>query len=77
VTGLPPRRREARRSILLRYPRSVVAATPTQVTRPFGWTAGGVIQAAAQLEEAGLIRSDVSIEGLPGAHLVVQTAHAH
>jgi len=48
----------------------VVAATPVQVARFLGWKAAEVRQTAAQLEEAGLIRTDVAIEGMAGEYMV-------
>jgi hypothetical protein len=48
-------RGEAHRHILLRYLRSVVAATPAQVARLFGWSETEVERAAAKLAEAGEI----------------------
>ncbi len=63
-------RGEARRHILLRYLRTVVAATPAQVARLFGWSLPDVERAARKLEEAGAIATGVRIEGMEGAYLV-------
>lgn len=69
-------RGEARRHILLRHLRNVVAATPVQVARLFGWTVPEVERAAAQLEAAGEIERGVRIEGLRGQQMVVVAARA-
>jgi len=66
-------RGEARRHILLRYLRTVVAATPTQVARLFGWTPAEVERAAKGLQEAGLISIGIRIEGMKGAYMVVRS----
>jgi hypothetical protein len=63
-------REEARRHILLRYLQTVIAATPGQVAWHFGWPVAEVERAARQLEEAGLVRSNVLIEGLAGMYLL-------
>jgi hypothetical protein len=64
----------ARRHLLLRHLRNVVAATPAQVSRLFSWTVPEVERAAAQLEEAGEVVGGVRIEGLRGGHLVLKGA---
>jgi hypothetical protein len=63
-------RGEAHRHILLRYLRSVVAATPAQVVRLFGWSVDEMERAAAKLEEAGEIERGVRVEGLRGQQVV-------
>jgi len=63
-------REEARQRLLLRYLEAVVAATPAQVARLFGWSAAEVERAAAKLEEAGEVRRGVRIEGLRGRHMI-------
>jgi len=65
-------RGEARRHILLRYLRNVVAATPAQAARLFGWTTPEVERAAAQLEAAGEVR----VEGLRGQQMVIAAVWA-
>jgi len=66
-------RGEARRVLLTRYLENVIAATPAQVTRLFGWTKQEAERAAARLAEEGRLLTDVSIEGLPGLHWVIKT----
>jgi hypothetical protein len=63
-------RGEAHRHILLRYLRTVIAATPAQVARLFGWNADETERAAARLEEAGEIERGVRVEGLRGQQIV-------
>jgi len=67
-------RGEARQHLLLRYLDNVVAATPAQVARLFGWTAQEVAWAVIRLEELSELRCDVSIEGLRGQHMVLGNA---
>ncbi len=62
--------RQARETILLRYLRTVVAATPNDVVRLFGWLARDVARLVDRLAEEGRLRRDVSIEGLEDEHLV-------
>lgn len=62
---------EAREAILVRYLRSVVAATPQQVARLFDWQPGDVERLVARLAAQGRVRAEVHIEGLPGEHLVL------
>lgn len=66
----PISRREARRHILLRYLRTVVAATTAQAARLFGWAGAEMERTVAQLEKAGFICAGVAIEGMAGAYLV-------
>lgn len=68
----PIGRGEAERHLLRRYLKNVVAATPAQATRLFGWTTPEVERAAAKLEEAGEIELGVRIEGLRGRHMVLK-----
>lgn len=63
-------RGEARRHLLRRYLSNVVAATPAQIARLFGWTTPETERAAVQLEEAGEIACGVRIEGLRGKQKV-------
>jgi len=65
-------RGEARQQILRRYLANVVAATPAQAARLFGWAVRDVERAAAKLAEAGEIELGVQIEGLRGRHMVVR-----
>jgi hypothetical protein len=62
--------RQARETILLRYLQTVVAATPREVVKLFGWQPGDVDRLAARLADEGQLRSGVRIEGLQGEHLV-------
>ncbi len=64
-------RGEARQHLLRRYLGSVVAATPAQAARLFGWTTPEVERAAARLEAAGVIARGVRIDGLRGQHMVL------
>ncbi len=65
-------RGEARQHLLRRYLDNVVAATPAQAARLFGWTMPEVERAAAKLAAAGEIAQHVQIEGLPGPHLLAR-----
>ena len=67
-------RGEARRYLLLRHLHNVVAATPAQVARLFGWTTAEVERAAARLEEAQEIKRGVRVEGLRGQQMIVAAA---
>jgi hypothetical protein len=62
--------RQARETILLRYLRTVVAATPHQVGRLFGWELGTVADLTDRLASEGRLRAGVRIEGLPGEYLL-------
>ncbi len=64
-------RGEARQHLLRRYLGSVVAATPAQAARLFGWTTREVERAAARLEAAGVIARGVRIDGLRGQFMVL------
>lgn len=66
-------RAEARCHILLRYLETVIAATPTQVARLFGWKIWEVEQAAGQLEKQGKIHTGAIIERMTDEHLVAVT----
>lgn len=65
--------RQARETILLRYIRTVVAATPQQVSGLFGWEAGDVNRLADRLAGEGRLKAGVCIEGLRGEHMVMAT----
>jgi len=62
--------RQARETILLRYLRTVVAATPRQVSLLFGWQPGDVGQLAERLAAEGRLHKGTGIEGLAGEYLV-------
>jgi len=63
---------QARETILLRYLRTVVAATQQQVVQLFGWQPGDVTRLAERLAAEDRIRAGVHIEGLKGEYLVSQ-----
>ena len=65
-------RGEARRRLLRRYLGNVVAATPAQAARLFGWTTEEVERAAAKLEAAGEIERGVRVEGLRGQYMILK-----
>jgi hypothetical protein len=67
-------RGKARRHLLLRHLHNIVAATPAQVARLFGWTTVEVERVAARLEEAREIEREVRVEGLRGQQMVVVAA---
>jgi hypothetical protein len=62
--------RLARETILLRYLRAVVAATPHQVRLLFGWEAGDVDRLIDRLAREDRLRTGVRIGGLPGEVLL-------
>lgn len=62
---------EAMRTILCRYLSTVVAATPEQVIRLFGWEPWRLEQIVARLAREGIIRTDVEVEGQKGGHLML------
>jgi hypothetical protein len=62
--------RQARETILLRYLRTVVAATPHQVHMLFGWEPGDMERLVGRLANEDRLRSGVGIKGLPGEFLV-------
>ncbi len=62
--------RQARETILLRYLRTVVAATPSDVGKLFGWQPGDVERLVGRLSGEGRMYKGVRIEGLAGEHLV-------
>jgi hypothetical protein len=62
--------RQAQETILMRYLRTVVAATPRQVSMLFGWPPGEVERLSERLATEGRLRAGVRIDGLPGRHLV-------
>jgi len=64
---------QARETILLRYLQTVIAATPRQTHRLFGWGLEEVSRLAANLAAAGRLRQGIHIEGLEGEFLVAAT----
>jgi hypothetical protein len=62
--------RTARETILLRYLRTVVAATPQEVGRLFDWQPGDVDRTAERLAAEGRLRRGVAIAGLKGEYLL-------
>lgn len=62
--------RQARETILLRYLRTVVAASPREVSKLFGWPQGDIERLADRLESKRRLRTGVRIEGLQGEYLV-------
>jgi DNA glycosylase AlkZ-like len=62
--------RQARETILLRYLRTVVAATSRQVGSLFGWELGDVDRLANRLAGEGQLRQGWHIQGLAGEYLV-------
>ncbi|MCC7354914.1 MAG: winged helix DNA-binding domain-containing protein, partial [Anaerolineae bacterium] len=62
---------QAMRTILCRYLATVLAATPEQVTRLFGWEPWRLERIVAWLAAEGIIQASVPIDGLKGGHLVL------
>jgi hypothetical protein len=62
--------KEARKRILLCYLQTVVAATPRQVGRLFGWEPTDVEGLTGRLAAEGRLYKDVPIEGLEDRYLV-------
>jgi hypothetical protein len=54
----------------LRYLQTVVAATPREVVKLFGWQPGDVDRLATRLADGGQLRKGIHIEGLEGEHLL-------
>jgi hypothetical protein len=61
---------QAREAILLRYLRTVVAATPHQVCKLFGWQPGDADRLVQRLAGEERLLKGVRIEGLGGDYLV-------
>jgi hypothetical protein len=61
---------QAREAILLRYLRTVVAATPRQVCKLFGWQPGDVDRLVQRLASEERLHKGMRIEGLKGEYLV-------
>jgi hypothetical protein len=64
--------RQARETILLRYLRTVIAATPHQIGSLFGWEPGDVERLITRLAGEGRLQQGVRIQGLKGEHLTAQ-----
>jgi hypothetical protein len=62
--------RQARETILLRYLRTVVAATSHQISSLFGWEPGDVERMATRLAGEGRVQQGIRIQGLKGEYLV-------
>jgi hypothetical protein len=62
--------RQARETLLLRYLRTVIAATPRDVGRLFGWLPGDVEHLAHRLAGEGRLYERVVVKGLDGEYLV-------
>ncbi|MBN1888477.1 MAG: winged helix DNA-binding domain-containing protein [Thermoflexales bacterium] len=65
---------QARQAILDQYLRNVIAATPQQAARVFGWTLKQARQAAETLADEGRLRLDVKVEGLDGLQMITVVA---
>lgn len=61
---------QARETILLRYLKTVLAATPQQIVHLFGWQPGDVAALGERLAAEGHLRARVRIEGMKGEYLV-------
>jgi hypothetical protein len=64
---------QARETLLLRYLRTVIAATPRQVRLLFGWQPGDVDRLTSRLAAEARLREGIRIEGLEGEYLVSAT----
>jgi hypothetical protein len=64
--------RQACETILLRYLRTVIAATPHQIGSLFGWEPGDVERLITRLAGEGRLQQGVRIQGLKGEHLTAQ-----
>jgi hypothetical protein len=64
------RGREAREVILLRYLRTVIAATPQLIGGVLGWTRSDIRHTAERLANESKLHAGVHVEGLAGEHLV-------
>jgi hypothetical protein len=62
--------RRARETIVLRYLKTVVAATPRQIRLLFGWEAGDVDRLVDRLAKEGRLYAGVRIAGLSEEHLL-------
>lgn len=65
--------RQARETILLRYLRTVIAATPQQVSKVLGWTKPDVERLVARLAADHKLDAGVQIEGLVEQYIVSRT----
>jgi hypothetical protein len=64
---------QAREMLLLRYLRTVIAATPREVCRLFGWQSRDVERLTVRLGTRGQLHQGVRIKGLDGEYLVSAT----
>jgi hypothetical protein len=64
---------QARETLLLRYLRTVIAATPREVCRLFGWQSRDVERLTGRLGTRGQLHQGVRIKGLDGEYLVSAT----
>ena len=62
--------RLAREVILLRYLRTVVAATPQQIGRVLSWSRSDIEHAASRLANESHLHAGIHVEGLAGEYLV-------
>jgi hypothetical protein len=62
--------RQARETILLHYLRTVVAATPGQVCRLFGWQPNELHRVTHELADNGRLHENARIEGLEQPYLL-------
>lgn len=65
--------RQARERLLGRYLQTVLAATPPQIGRLFGWSLEEVERTAAHLEERGELRMGVHIQGMKDENFLITT----
>jgi hypothetical protein len=61
---------QARETIVLRYLQTVVAATPQEVSKLFGWQPGDVDRLVKRLTNEERLHKGVPIQGLEGEYLV-------
>ncbi|MBN1888474.1 MAG: winged helix DNA-binding domain-containing protein [Thermoflexales bacterium] len=61
---------QARQAILDQYLRNVIAATPQQAARLFGWTLKQARKAAETLTDEGRLRLDVKVDGMNELQMV-------
>jgi hypothetical protein len=62
---------QAIRTIFCRYLKTVVAATPEQVLRLFGWEAWRLARIVTSLVAEGVIRANLSVEGRKGSYMML------
>jgi hypothetical protein len=61
---------QARETILLHYLRTVIAASPREVSRLYDWPLEDVVRLSEQLSRQGQLHQGVRIAGLDGEYLV-------